>query len=226
MLRRTIPLLLAAFVALVIAACGGGSDDNASPSPTPAGTPSASDCSANQSASLDELTWQGIFREDLFETENWRVLAGQAPSPYVSVSKDLEVVGAIELRQTPLESDFDPAEGISALKAWARGFHAAAADAGETAHGDGFAFTVQPVGEPVLIGSFCAIPYGFAGTSGGEEVNRIAGFATFDSENLYLIVATYDVTFGGEEGFHEPDVLAEFAPILPQFVETLTIPPE
>ncbi|MCH8815168.1 MAG: hypothetical protein IH957_08770 [Chloroflexi bacterium] len=226
MLRQRIFPLLALLVILIIAACGGGSDDNASPSPTATGTPNPRACSANQAASLGDLTWEGIFREDLFETENWRVLKGQSPSPYVSVSRDLEVVGAIELRQTPLDSDFNAADGISALEAWARGFHAGAADAGEAAHGDNFAFTVRPVGDPVLIGSFCAIPYGFVGTSGGEEVDRIAGFATFDSENLYLIVATYDVTFEGEEGFHDPDVLAEFAPILPQFVETLTIPPE
>lgn len=154
------------------------------------------------------------------------MLNGQSPSPYVSVSKDREVVGAIELRRTPLGSSFDLAEGISSLEAWVRSFHAETADAGKAAHGDGYAFSVQPVGEPVLIGSFCAIPYGFVGTSGGEEVDRIVGFVTFDSENLYEIVATYNVTLEGQEGFRDSATLAEFAPILPQFVETLTIPPE
>lgn len=222
--RMMAPAVLGALA--VLASCGGddGDDtDNGDVTPTLAGTVAPDNCAPNLALSLTQATWTRLFPAEVFEEDVWRVLRGRAEGPYVSVSLNREVVGAIELVQFPHESGFDPEAGIGALEAWADAFYAEAESEGASEHAD-YGFDSRDP-EPANVGTFCGISYGFTETSGGEEVARLAGYATFDQAHIYLFVAQYDASQAGDAGFHEASTLADFEPVFASFVQTLGFPP-
>lgn len=213
-------LACAAVLAMIGAACGGDDDDSgATPTPTAAG-----ECGPNLDVSLGEVTWPGLFPSEILEKDEWRVLRGQGEGPYVSVSRNMEVVGAITLEQTPLESSFLPADGIDALETWVDDFYVAAESERMTAYGDTFEFTGDAP-ETTRVGTFCAVTYGYVGTNDGEETDRFLGYATFDRGSLYLITAEYDVSYEGDVGFQDTATLADFEPYFGDFIRSLSLPP-
>lgn len=212
-------IAIAAAIVLLIAACGGDDDSDATASPSASG-----ECSANLEFSLGEVTWPELFPSQLLEKDEWRVLRGQAEGPYVSVSRNLDVVGAITLSQTDLASDFLPADGIDALSSWVDDLYTNVLADRESTYGDGYVFESATPAE-TTVGTFCAITFGYTGEDGGDEVDRLAGYATFDRGSLYLITAEYDVTYEGEVGFHEAATLADFEALFPDFIASLSLPP-
>lgn len=207
-------------MALVVAACGGDDDSDGTPGPSAV----TGECAPNLDVSLGELTWPGLFPSELVEKDEWRVLRGQAESPYVSVSRDREVVGAITLVQTQLEGDFLPAEGFEALRVWIDDFYAEVEADRVSTYGDTFELTTAMPAE-TQVGTFCALTYGYVGMDGDEETDRLAGYATFDRGSLYLIAAEFDATVEAAEGFHGASTLADFEPVFPDFIASLSLPP-
>lgn len=231
MIRQRRPgrgILLASFVALTVvaltaAACG-DDDGDATPTPTPETTVSPQNCAPNQAANLGGIEWFDIFPGQVYEDAPWRVLRGQGGGPFVSVSLAMEVVGAIELRQSALDSSFTPADGIAALEAWAGDFYAEVEAERVETYGEDYVFeSAAPVA--VNVGTFCAITFGYTGEDGDVEVDRLAGFATFDLGNLYLFTAEYNASVAPAEGFHTAQTLADFEPAFGRFVPQLMMPP-
>lgn len=216
-----LPIAIAAALALAIAGCGGGDDSGATP--TPSGT-ADDECSTNLDYSLGEVKWLGLFPAEILEKDEWRVLRGESDSPYVSVSRNREVVGAITLTQTELESTFLPAEGIDALDAWVDETYADVESDLLAKYGDGFELTTSAP-EATRLGTLCAVTYGYVGTNNGEETDRVAGYASFDRGSLYLITAEYEVGLEGEAGFQDAATLADFQPLFDDFIASLSMPP-
>lgn len=217
-------LAVAVMLALVVAACGDDDDGNADPSPTPDTTVSPENCAPNLGASLDGLDWFDVFPGQVYEEDVWRVLRGQGESPYVGVSRDMDIVGAIELEQSELGGDFLPADGIAALEAWASDYYGEAESDRTATYGEGYVFETSTP-EAVNVGRFCAITFGFTGENDGTEVDRLAGFATFDPGNLYLFTAKYDASVAPDVGFGDVQSLADFEPVFGHFVPGLSLPP-
>jgi hypothetical protein len=216
-------LAAAALIALALAACG-GDDDGETPSPTATVPTSPENCAPNQAVSLEELAWLEIFPHQVVEKDEWRILRAQGEGPFISASRDMEIVGSIELLQFPLEADFLPADGIAALEAWASDYYAGVESDRAASYGQTYAFTSETP-TAVNVGTFCAISYGYTGTNAGEDVDRLRGYATFDRGNLYLIVGQYDAGLAGEQGFVDAEAMADFEPYFADFIQTLVVPP-
>lgn len=217
-------LVIAAVVALVLAGCGGDDDGDSTPTPTINTSPSPENCAPNREVTLGGIEWSQIFPGQVYEEQPWRVLRGQGEGPFVGVSLNMEVVGAIELRQSELEGDFSPAEGIAALEAWAADLYAQVESERSETYGDDYVFE-RGTPAPVNIGTLCAISFGYTGTDGDTQVDRLAGFATFDLGHLYLFVAEYDAARAPDAGFADAQTLADFEPVFGRFVPQLTLPP-
>lgn len=222
--RRGLLFVVIALALVALAACGGDdSGDGDDATPTPGTTPGPENCGPNMETAVGETSWLELFPGQVYEEDAWRVLRGQADSPFLSVSLDREVVGSIELLQFPLESSFDPEAGIEALEEWTSEYYAGVEEDRTGAYESYVLESRAP--EAANVGTFCGIAYGYTGTDGGEVVDRLAGYATFDRGNLYLMVAQYDAGQAGELGFQDPETLQEFEPVFANMAPQLSLPP-
>ncbi len=225
--RLKIPIVLtglALAAALTIVACGG--DGGTAPEPTDqmAGSLDSGECGANKSATLGDLTWDDVFAQGLLETDNWLVRAEEGGGPFVSVVRDGAAVGEVELRRIPLDPDFDPDAGIARMIAWANESYELTEDQRLYTYGQSYVFESRDP-QPNAVGSFCGISFGSSGAISGEEVYRLAAFATFDSENMYVFSALFDASRGSDAGFLDGATLAEYETYLLELAAALTLPP-
>ncbi|HEY5638521.1 MAG TPA: hypothetical protein VIW01_00540 [Dehalococcoidia bacterium] len=235
-MKALIPVTVLA-AAILFAACGDDDDGGATDAPTgtapgvtateaPTGSPGQSgECAGNvaELAAAGPITWDVILPADVPAPEGWSVGDAEGDAPFLEVGKDGEAVGSLELLQ--FEVPFDAAGGYDELDAWVNaefypGVVADRAAVGLTAELDATT--------PVAFGGFCGIAYSFSVTdSNGALTERFSARATFDSENLYLVTATYDAAVAGEGiGFQTAEVLIEYEPGLTRLVEALDLPVE
>ncbi len=235
-MKALIPATVVA-AAILFAACGDDDDGGATGAPTgtapgatateaPTGSPGQSaECADNVAgpAAAGPITWNAILPADVPGLEGWSVADAEGDAPFLEVSEDGEAAGSLELLQ--FEVPFDAAGGYDELDAWANaefypGVVADRAAVGLTAELD----ATSPVG----FGSFCGIAYSFSVfDSNGALTERFSARATFDSENLFLVTATYDAAVAEEGiGFRTAEALVEYEPGLTQLVEALVFPAE
>jgi hypothetical protein len=162
--------------------------------------------------------------------EGWSVQPAEGEGPFLTVSDGEQAVGSLELFQTPLgtltEPPFDPQRGLVALQEWALDFYRSVREDRELTFGEEYVFE-QEEPEPADAGGFCAVRYSFTGTLNDEVSDRVVGYATYDRENLYLFVASYDAANAAEAiGFAGRDKLEEYVPALGELVEALRLPAE
>jgi hypothetical protein len=157
------------------------------------------------------------------------VQPAEGEGPLLSVSDGARVVGTVELLQFPLDTitqpPFDPQRGLGALQAWAEAHYDSVREDRELTFGEEYVFE-QDEPEPADAGDFCAVRYRFRGTLNDVVVQDLTiGYATYDAENLYLIVAAYDSANAGEGiGFLDPASLEEYDSSLAALIEALTLP--
>jgi hypothetical protein len=156
-------------VLLVLVACGGGDDpDVAATEDSVPATP----LSATVDWADRTIRFDGDTRFDV------NFCSGDAP--LLCVSDDGTQLGVIELATFPTAAvdDFD---------AWADDFYSsvaadrqAACDASYSLDGD------SP--SPALVGGMSGVRYGFAGSVGDEEIERVVGYAVNAGDDLRLLV--------------------------------------
>ncbi|MCH8813564.1 MAG: hypothetical protein IH957_00495 [Chloroflexi bacterium] len=219
-------LCLALAVALTVTACSGDSGDAERTSSSSDLTSSLNsiDCSANERATLGELMWDDVFAEGLLETDNWLVRSTDASDRFVSVFRDGDVVGQVELERISLDSNFNPAEGIATMTEWANESYELTESQRLYTYGETYVFESRDP-QPNPVGSFCGISFGSSGAISGDEVYRLAAFATFDSENMYVFSALFDASRGDDAGFADGATLEEYETYLLELAAVLTLPP-
>ena len=223
-MKKLVLSIAAAAAISAVVACG-GDDEPASQTPAPSGSPteapSTADCSANLATSVGEIGWEDILPEgSLPAPDGWTTADAEGDAPFLAVSEGGQFVGFVELLSFPMDP---PIGSFEALQAWAAEFYAGIEPDREIEYGEGYTVQARDP-EPVRVGSFCGIAYGFSGTDeNGEEVDRVAGIATFDADgDLFLIAARYDAVLAGEEGFADAGSLAVYEPYLVDLAEDLT----
>jgi hypothetical protein len=144
------------------------------------------------------------------------------------VSDGEQAVGAVELLAFPLSSltepTFDPQRGLAALQGWAEAMYNSVREDRELSFGESYVFE-RDEPEPTDAGQLCAVRYAFRGTINSEVQDRVIGYATYDSQNLYLFVASFDAANAAEGiGFLDPESLERYASSLGDLVVLLSLP--
>jgi hypothetical protein len=217
---------------LAAAACSDDSSNGSAPSVslTTSPLPDPGPCLPNLEATppAGGLTWQGIVPDPIPAPEGWSVKLVEGEGPFLSVSDGSQAVGTVELLTFPIASltdpPFDPQRGLGALQDWAETYYDLTREGREQEFGEEYVFE-QDEPEPGDAGGLCAVRYAFRGTMNGEILDRVVGHATYDSENLYLFVTSYDsANAAAGQGFLDPEALEAYAPFLGRLVAGLRLP--
>jgi hypothetical protein len=226
--------LFLAVLVLATLACG-DSDDSSGPNfsgaPTVSPVPDPGPCTPNLEASPPPggLTWEAILPAEIAAPPGWTVRKAEGEGRFLEVSDDQQVVGTVELLALPLssltETAFNPQRGLADLQVWAEAMYNSVREDRELTFGETYVFE-QDEPEPGDAGQLCAVRYAFRGTFNDEVQDRVVGYATYDSSNLYLFVAQYDAADAAEGiGFRDARELEEYAPFLGELVTALSLPP-
>jgi hypothetical protein len=171
-------------------------------------------------AGPDPLTWNAVLPEAIPAPDGYTVQRGEGEAPFLTVLEGDVAIGSIELLQFELPAGFDPQAGFEMLRLWAEDFYANVRPERE-AEGGTFA-PDDP--EQAAFGSFCGASYWYTVSSPeGEEIERYAGYVTFDDAKLYLVVALYDAAQPGR-GFSSREALGGYEPGLGELVASLLVP--
>jgi hypothetical protein len=228
--RERALFVVASLLVLTFAACSDDDNGGASGGVTASPVPDPGPCLPNVEASPPDggLTWQAIVPEPIPAPQGWSVQPDEGEGPFLSVSNGSQTVGTVELLTIPLDTltdpPFDPQRGLGELQEWAEAFYDVTREDREQEFGEGYAFE-QDEPEPTDAGGFCAVRYAYRGSMDGRVLDRGVGYATYDSENLYLFFASYgSANAAAGLGFLNAEDLETYAPFLDQMVLALRLP--
>jgi hypothetical protein len=174
------------------------------------------------------LVWRDILPAEIPAPDGWSVQPAEGEGPFLTVSSGAQTLGTVELLAFPLtsltEPAFNPQRGLAALQDWALDYYRSIQEDRELTFGEEYVLEREEP-EPTDAGEFCAVRYSLTGTLNDEVQDRVVGYATYDSINLYLFVASFDAGNIAEGmGFLDPESLEEYAPSLGELVAALALP--
>lgn len=171
--------------------------------------------------------------------EGWQVQPCEGEAPLLCVSRDQEMLGAVELGVYPLDNHTEfqailaelgvepgvalpPDEAHAALSALAENYLAVIREDRQFTFPDDPFIPIGP--EPVQVGQLPGMSVGFVHeNSAGEVLERYLSYTAFDGHVIYWLTAPYDpaniTTFVSDEA------LTEFEPYLREIVAGLLLPP-